>query len=333
MLRVVPDYVHAQDIDPTPVWRALGLAEVRDALDTADRVPAVKLADALAVAARLCRDPMVSLRIGMFVRPAHMGALGYALMSCGEAREGLALYEQMQSLVCNELRSHHHIARGLLETRHDLLGPVPRDTGFWTFYAASRLAFARWVSARDLIPLRVDLPCPPPADPAALQQFIGGPVRYDTPDYREVIPADWLNWLNPNADPSVHGLMSSMATRQWEATLQQADEVVVDLTQRITASLNTGAVPTLDTLARPGLGGLSARQLQRRLAERGLSFSDLLEQVRREQALNHLRHTELPLAEVAQRAGYAEPSSFHRAVKRWTGLTPLAVREQSRGSS
>ena len=52
--------------------------------------------------------------------------------------------------------------------------------------------------------------------------------------------------------------------------------------------------------------------------------------MRREEALRHLEHTALPLAEVARLAGYADTSTFHRAVRRWTGLTPLAVREQAR---
>jgi len=335
-VRVVVDYVQAQGIDTTPIYQAFGLSDAQLS-DASERVSSRTLAQALATAARLCNDPLVALRIGCFVRPAHMGALGYALMSCTEGREGLALFEQMQTLLCNEIRGHHLITSSLLETRHELLGPVPRDTAFWVFFVSSRLAFARWVSGRVMVPLRIDLPCPAPLDPAPLLQFMGGPVRFDTPDCREVLPSDWLSWTNPNADPTVHGLMASMASSQWQAIQQRGDEIVAMLSQRIVLSLHEGDTPTLDSLAQHlaapgGVGtGPSARQLQRRLAERGLSFKDLVEQVRKEQALSHLRHTDLPLAEVAQRVGYAEPSSFHRAVRRWTGLTPLALRAQARG--
>ncbi len=327
-VRVVLDYLHAQGVEPAPVAALLGLSEAT-AADAAQRVPARQLAQALALSARLCGDPQVGLRIAAFVRPAHMGALGYALMSCDEGGDGLALFDRMQSLICNEIRVHHEVKNGVVDIRHELLGPVPRDYPFWSFFVAARLAFARWVSGRALVPVRLELPCPAPQDPAPLQAFIGAPLRFDAPDCRELLPADWLSFANPNADRSVHELMSSLAAQQWQAAHHNADETVSLLMQRMVASLQEGMVPTLSAIA--GALGTSERQLQRRLAEHGLGFKEVVEQVRREQALNHLTNTDLSLAQVAQLSGYAEPSSFHRAVRRWTGLTPLAVRAQARG--
>lgn len=326
--RVVLDYVQAQGREAAPVAAALGLGEA-SAADAAHRVPARQLAQALALAAHLCGDPQVGLRIAAFVRPAHMGALGYALMSCDEGGDGLALFDRMQSLICNEIRVHHQVSNGVVHIRHELLGPVPRDYPFWSFFVAARLAFARWVSGRTLVPVRIELPCPAPQDAEPLRAFMGAPLRFDAPDCRELLPADWLTFANPNADRSVHELMSSLAAQQWQAATHNADETVGLLMQRMVASLQDGTVPTLAAIAEAL--GTSERQLQRRLAEHGLGFKEVVEQVRRDQALNHLKNTDLPLAQVAQLSGYAEPSSFHRAVRRWTGLTPRAVRAQARG--
>lgn len=326
-VRVVADYVQAQQLDAAPVLAALGLPEANPA-EAGQRVPARQLSQALSLAAHLCGDPQVGLRIAAFVRPAHMGALGYALMSCDEGGDGLALFERMQSLICNEIRVHHKVSAQVVEVRHELLGAVPRDYPFWSFFVAARLAFARWVSGRALVPVCIDLPCPAPLDMAALQAFVGAPIRFDAPDCREVLPADWLAFANPNADRSVHELMSSLAGQQWQAASHHADETVARLMQHMVASLQQGIVPTLAALASEL--NTSERQLQRRLAEHGLGFKEAVEQVRRDRALNHLRHTDLPLSQVAHLSGYAEPSSFHRAVRRWTGLTPLAVRALAR---
>ncbi|RRS04818.1 AraC family transcriptional regulator [Aquabacterium soli] len=334
--RVVADYVVAQGLDAAPVHQALGLGNAQ-LNDEHLRVPSARLAQALAVAAHLCGDPHAPLRIASFVRPAHLGSLGYAVMSVASGGDGLALFEQLQALLCTEIRGHHQVVGQAIETRQELLGPVPRSTEFWIFFVAARLGFARWVSGRALVPVRLDLPCPPPADPRPLLQFVEAPVRFDMPQCREVMPVDWLAWANPNADPAVHALMSSQAGQRLQALRHDAGEAVAQLRQQIAHSLRTeGQVPPLEVLAQrlaqPGAPGAaaSARQLQRRLAEQGLNFKSLVEQVRREQALNDLEHTDLPLADVARRAGYADTSTFHRAVRRWTDQTPLAVREQAR---
>lgn len=333
-VRVVVDYLQAQEMDTSAVLSALGLSEAQLS-DAAQRVPSLRLTRALHLAQSLCGDPQTSLNIAALVRPAHLGSLGYALLSAPEGGAGLTLFERMQTLVCNEMLCHHTVSGPVVESRHELLGPVPRDPAFWTFFVAARHGFARWVSGRELVPLRIDLPCPPPADPEPFLRFIGAPVRFNTPDCRELIPTEWLSWGNPNADPAVHGLMASIAGQQHQAAADNTDEILALLKQRIVLSLHEGSVPTLDSAVAQLFGqahtaGASSRQLQRRLAERGLSFKSLVEDVRREQALSHLEQTDLPLADVAQRLGYAEPSSFHRAVRRWTGLTPLAVRERAK---
>jgi AraC-like DNA-binding protein len=334
--RVVVDYVQAQGVDAAPVCQALGMSLAQLA-DEHLRVPSARLSQALAVAARLCGDPHAPLRIASFVRPAHMGSLGYAVMSSASGGDGLALFEKLQALLCTEIRGHHQVVGATIEARQELLGPVPRSTEFWTFFVASRLGFARWVSGRALVPVRLDLPCPPPADSAPLQRFVEAPLRFDMPDCREVMPLDWLGWSNPNADPAVHALMSSQAGQRLQTLGQQAGEAVAQLRQQVAHSLREhGLVPTLEVLSQRMARGLapgampSARQLQRRLAELGLNFKTLVEDVRREEAMRHLEHTGLPLADVARLAGYADTSTFHRAVRRWTGKTPLEVREQAR---
>jgi AraC-like DNA-binding protein len=72
--------------------------------------------------------------------------------------------------------------------------------------------------------------------------------------------------------------------------------------------------------------GTSSRTLQRRLGETGLSFRDVVEEVREQLARAYLTDVALPMGEVAQRLGYAEVSAFLRAFKRWTGMTPGQLR-------
>lgn len=328
--RLVADHVRALNLDHLPVLAALGLPQDDNGEDITPRwVPAEALAQALHIAARLSQDPHIGLTVGQQVRPAHMGSLGYALTSCADANVGLSMFDRLQSLVCTQVRIEHRIKGDWVETAWLPQGDLPADTHLWTMIVVSRVAFGRWVLGRQLSATEIWLPCPPPADPAPLLAYVGAPITFHAPIGGERFPAVWLQLANPNADAGLHQLMNAVVSQQWASQGQAPDQLLALLRQGIRQHMQLGTLPLLDQLSldlEESLG-LSSRQVQRRLAEQGLSFKDLVEEVRREQVLHELRHTPLPMAEVARRAAYAELSSMHRAVRRWTGQTPLAVRQ------
>lgn len=71
---------------------------------------------------------------------------------------------------------------------------------------------------------------------------------------------------------------------------------------------------------------LSERTLRRRLAEEGTSLGALLDEVREKLAEELLVTGGSPVAQVAQRLGYLELSSFSQAFRRWKGMGPQAYR-------
>lgn len=326
--RLVADHVRACDKDHKRVLAVMGLPEA-DTDQSPRWVPARQLTEALHLAAALCQDPNIGVTVGQLMRPANLGSLGYAMISVTELLDGLALFERLQSLFWTQLRAEHRVKGDVLESRIESLGDVPRDTHLWTFAIVSRIAFARWVCGRRLEPLQVMLPCPAPADPQPLLDYIGGPVTFDATHASERVPIAWLMLPNPNADPALHQLMSAVTEKQWTNNNKDQTQLLGVLRLHIGRLLQQGELPLLDKLS-PDLEdalGVSGRQLQRRLTEQGLNFKDLVEQVRRDQVLHELKHTALSLNDVARRAAYAEVSSMHRAVRRWTGLTPTAVRQ------
>jgi AraC-like DNA-binding protein len=66
--------------------------------------------------------------------------------------------------------------------------------------------------------------------------------------------------------------------------------------------------------------------LQRRLTEEGVTFADLLTEVRVQLAHTLLVEESLPVVQVAARLGYADAAAFGRAFKRWTGKSPGSFR-------
>jgi AraC-like DNA-binding protein len=71
---------------------------------------------------------------------------------------------------------------------------------------------------------------------------------------------------------------------------------------------------------------MSRRTLQRLLEAEGTTFSELVDDLRRELATRYLREPAIAIAEVAFLLGFSEASAFHRAFKRWQGTTPAAYR-------
>jgi len=71
---------------------------------------------------------------------------------------------------------------------------------------------------------------------------------------------------------------------------------------------------------------LSVRTLQRRLTAEGVTYKLLLDELKQQLALDYLKNKELSIREIAYLLDYAEPSSFIRSFKRWTGETPKAYK-------
>ncbi|WP_395827790.1 AraC family transcriptional regulator [Elstera sp.] len=66
--------------------------------------------------------------------------------------------------------------------------------------------------------------------------------------------------------------------------------------------------------------------LQRALADEGVSFSDMVEQVRHQLARLYVQQTHVPIADIAFLLGYSEISAFSRAFTRWFDRSPRQFR-------
>ncbi|WP_438985743.1 AraC family transcriptional regulator [Aequoribacter sp.] len=68
--------------------------------------------------------------------------------------------------------------------------------------------------------------------------------------------------------------------------------------------------------------GIHPRTLQRQLAQEGVTFKQLLNQVRQGLAEEYLVNSSISVAELSSFLGYRNPSAFSRAFKRASGLSP-----------
>ena len=76
------------------------------------------------------------------------------------------------------------------------------------------------------------------------------------------------------------------------------------------------------------LADMTVRTLQRRLADSGLKFNDLLNEARYKHAKENLQNSTLLIEEIARSLGYSDPAHFSRAFRRWSGLSPSNYRKK-----
>jgi AraC-like DNA-binding protein len=163
-----------------------------------------------------------------------------------------------------------------------------------------------------------------PDDRAAFEEVFGCPVRVNAPWSGFTLSAEAWQLPMRRRDPILQSVLERHAA-DVVAKIPAGDDVVSQL-RRVLARRVAGGETSVSATARDL--GTSVRTLQRRLATTGISYQELLDQSRCEAAERHLADATLSIAEVAWLIGYSEPSAFHRAFKRWRGLSPQAFRQQ-----
>ena len=110
----------------------------------------------------------------------------------------------------------------------------------------------------------------------------------------------------------------------------ETEDLIAKIRHLISSSLVNG-VPDQKRIA--DQLGMSARTLQRRLRDKEVVFADLVDEVRYEIAQDYVSHSEFSITDVSMMLGYNELSSFSRAFKRWSGVSPHQLRESAKKSA
>jgi AraC-like DNA-binding protein len=163
-----------------------------------------------------------------------------------------------------------------------------------------------------------------PDDPAEMEQVLGCPVHSRSSWNGLAISREAWELPFRRRDAVLHELLQRNADAVL-ARLPASDAVTADLRRVLINRIAQGDAE-IEVIARSL--ATSVRSLQRRLAEAGTSYQEVLDSTRREAASRYLQDKALSVAEVAYLLGYSEPAAFHRAFKRWYTMTPQEYRQQ-----
>lgn len=274
-------------------------------------------------------DAVVGLHMGETYNPGALDILGYVVLSCrtiGDLLERLARYARLlnDGLRVELVRQGATVFCRLtfVEGMDNYLLRSPTHAVDATWAGLAR-ELGR-LGSRPVRPLEVWFrhAAPPNDLVAEYRRVIGAPLRFDAQEDRFTLAyADLAEPLR-SANPALLQVFEKYAEAALN-TLEREDSRASQVA-RVMAEKLKGSSPPLGEVARHL--AMSSRNLQRVLRESGTSYQALLDEVRRDLAIQHLANPATSIGQVGFLLGFSEPSAFHRAFRRWTGKPPGAFR-------
>ena len=175
---------------------------------------------------------------------------------------------------------------------------------------------------------KLDRVCFQHAEPHYVQEYeriFAVPVRFDAPASSIHFRAAFLDLPIRRANPYLRRILSEHATRVFSQDHSDT-KTSARVTSYVTQQAHEGGLG-VEQCARSL--GMSRQTLHRRLRREGTTYRETVESTRKQMAINLLADRSHSVEEISALLGFAEPSSFSRAFKRWTGEAPSAARSQS----
>ena len=270
------------------------------------------------LAVEVSGNEAIGLNMARVLRPASFSVVAYALMSSATLKDGFTRLVRYQRIIAEGADLTFRPVPegyGLLLAVHGDRMPAARQSPEASL--AYVLAFCRWISVPDLCPIEVRMQGDAPKDLAPYKEVFAAPLRFNCAHYALIFSRSDLEAPLPTANEALAQLHDRFAG---EYLARFSDTRVSHMARQVLCRLLPQGEPRREVVAQAL--HLSQRTLQRRLQEEGSSFQLLLDETRRDLALQYLAQPERSLLEIAYLLGFADPSNFFRAFRRWYGCTP-----------
>lgn len=184
----------------------------------------------------------------------------------------------------------------------------------------------RSVLGAEWTPIAISLPYepPPPAERQVFQRLFSCPLEFNSDFEGILLNRTDLDRGNPRSDPALaqhaRSLVNAMIDPGERSVIQEVEQAI----QLLMPSGRASIASVADSL------GLTIRTLQRRLAEDGTPFSELLDRVRAREVERRLAQRRVRLTDIADQLGYSSLSAFSNWYRGRFNETPSEARRRMR---
>ncbi len=317
-------YAAGLGLEVDPIARACGLDPERFAVIN-ERISLDRLCRYLEALALISGDDVFGLQSITSFEKGASGPFGYGLMNAANLREFLMFFgRNMQKISETRICTSDIGARSVhFEWTYSPL-ILHRDQ-YVDMGTAQTFIHLRALLGEDINQVRLELERNKPINTSLHKQLLTQNVRFNAPINTMILPAEFLERINPEADPQLFSLMSQQMDAMPLRRTDASDPLIaIRLHVAENLSFNT---PTLASEAKRL--GMSSRTLQRRLTDAGTSMRTIIDECRKEMANRLLLETTHTISSIGYELGFSAPAAFTRSATRWFNMTPSQYRAQN----
>jgi len=316
----------ANGLDVQGIFAEAGI-DLADLQKVDARVPTEQSSKLWEVATERTGNPAIGLINPDVPRPNNFDVVGFTMISSPTLRAALERFARYMRVVSDAASIDLEDVEEGVRLRFGLFGgsyPIPRQR--MEYDLLTILTFSRWVSARKIIPLTMNLVWKQPADLKPYQEAFQCPLVFDADFDGFVFAHGDLDFALPAHNPMVAAMHDNLVMERMAR--MDGQSIAHRVREQIIVALPDGE-PRREQIA--SALNLSDRTLQRRLREENTSYDRLLDTTRCELAQQYLARSTISVAEVAYLLGFADQSNFFRACKRWFEISPGQYRARLLG--
>ena len=287
------------------------------------RLPRAKLFELFELAVAVTGDPAFGLHSVEGLRSEAVSPLGALVVHASTLRDALRSLQEFRRLFANEASFHIHERNGKVLVRcHRTEEASAIAQRYMSEVALGGLYL---LLRRFAVPVEfVAFTYPAPEYVVEYTRVFERRARFGQVFTGLCFDAAWLDACSPHEDSALHDALTDHARREIRQLTERRPWA-----ERVRDLLVWQRQPRLMTMATSARKlGVSVRSLRRHLAREGQPYPTLVGEAMTLIAKHSLLEEDRTIAETAHELGFADNTAFHRAFKRWTGLTPTEYREQ-----